>query len=158
MKTALRYFLQNTGPRHVHQYNEWVHYEFGFFSCCSINQSPGVKSNLSWSITHGSFSAPSINSSREIWPDQCGRENASNTKSLFNSWLGILMCIHIILSIVPQRRDVKSTSVFRDNCMPSLPSLLKWTQLTVFIFVHLGKYSITDILNVLWSAGVSVLL
>lgn len=39
-----------------------------FFSCCSMNHSQGPRSNLSCSMTHGSLSAPSMNSSREIWP------------------------------------------------------------------------------------------
>ncbi len=60
----------------------------GFFSCCSMNQSQGPMSSLSWSITHGSFSAPSINSSREIWPRQFTRRSEGHTiRILIWKWI-----------------------------------------------------------------------
>lgn len=44
-----------------------------FFFWCCMNQSQGTMSSWSWSITHWSFLAPSINSSKEIWPSKGNR-------------------------------------------------------------------------------------
>lgn len=45
-----------------------------FFCCCSMNHSQGPRSSLSCSMTHGSLSAPSMNSSRDIWPGTTATE------------------------------------------------------------------------------------
>lgn len=107
-----------------------VHYEL--LSCFSMNQSQGPMSSFSWSITHGSFSAPSMNSSKEIWPGQ-----VTNTMTWKNA---------------PKQYICQST---RSVCVNLLASML-YNRLTVIIFVHQVKYSITDIVDILrngWVIG-----
>lgn len=45
-----------------------------------MNHSQGPMLRLSWLISHGSFSAPSMNSSKEIWPEG-GRERGSGAET-----------------------------------------------------------------------------